>query len=81
MTQVKYPHINVPLVGQDGNAFAILGRAQTAARRGGVPKDEIEAFLTQAKSGDYDHLLATVTDWFNTNEDDDEDDYDDDDYD
>jgi hypothetical protein len=62
----KYPNVNVPLVGHDGNAFAIIGRAITAAKRGGVPKNEIDAFVTQAQSGDYNRLLTTVMEWFDT---------------
>lgn len=57
---VKFPDVIVPLVGEDGNAFAILGRVITAMRRAGCTKEEIDAFKTEATSGDYDHLLATV---------------------
>jgi len=57
---VKYPDVTVPMTGEDGNAFAILGRVSGALRRHGVPKEEIEKFMKEAKSGDYDHLLATV---------------------
>ena len=34
-SEPKYPHIKVPLVGEDGNAFVILGRvtARTTAGR------------------------------------------------
>ena len=60
MSDVKYPEINVTLVGEDGNAFAILGRCQQAARRGGVPRDKIDEFLAEAKEGDYNHLLRTA---------------------
>lgn len=62
-TTVKYPNIEVELIGQSGNAFAILGAVSKALRRGGVPKDEIDAFMAEATSGDYDHVLATVMDW------------------
>ena len=44
----------------NGNAFAILGKAQRAARKGGWTPEQIDAFLTEAKSGDYDHLLQTT---------------------
>jgi hypothetical protein len=57
---VKYPHIVVKLVGQDGNAFSILGNVKKALRREGVPQEEIEAFVTEATSDDYNHLLAVV---------------------
>ena len=61
----KYPDIEVELVGQDGNAFGILGSCSRAARRGKVPKDEIDAFLKEATDGDYDHLLRVCMNWFN----------------
>jgi hypothetical protein len=54
----------VQLTGQDGNAFFILGRCQGAARKAGVPSDQIKAFMDEASAGDYDHLLATCMRWF-----------------
>jgi hypothetical protein len=59
----KYPEIEVSLIGQDGNAFAILGAVKGALRKGGVPKVEIDEFLAEAMSGDYSHLLRTACDW------------------
>lgn len=50
------------MVGEDGNAFAILGRWQQAARRVGWTSDEVSAVVKHATSGDYNHLLATVAD-------------------
>ncbi len=52
--------IKVKLIGEDGNAFYILGKVQSALRRGGTGKEFIEAFTKEATSGDYNHLLATV---------------------
>jgi len=63
--EVKYPEISVQLVGQDGNAFAILGRVQKALRRGGVDKAEQDEFMAEATSGDYNHLLQTCMKWVN----------------
>jgi hypothetical protein len=60
----KHPHITVPLTGEDGNAFAILGRCRKAAREAGLRESEITAFVTEATSGDYDHLLQTAMRWF-----------------
>lgn len=48
------------LVGEDGNAFAILGRFQNAARRAGWNKDEIQEVLDECTAGDYTHLLMTI---------------------
>ena len=61
----KYPDITVTLVGEDGNAFAILGRVLKDLKQHGVSKEEIEEFKKEAMSGDYDHLLQTVMDWVN----------------
>jgi hypothetical protein len=47
----KYTHITVPLTGEDGNTYAVLGRVLKALR---------QAFQAEATSGDYDHLLQTV---------------------
>lgn len=61
---IKYPHVRVKLVGEDGNAFMILGLCQRAARRANLSAEEISAFMQEAKSGDYDHLLQTCQRWF-----------------
>jgi hypothetical protein len=72
--EVKYPQVHVKLVGEDGNAFFILGCVQGAMRRAGLTKDQIAEVMTEAQSGDYDHLLQTVM--LNVSTDDDEDDED-----
>jgi len=59
----KYPDVHVKLVGADGNAFAIMARVQKAMRLGGVPKVDRDAFLAEAMSGDYNHLLQTCLRW------------------
>lgn len=59
----KYPDIEVTLVGEDGNAFFILGRVRSALKRNGVPVQEVDEFYKQATSGDYDNLLRTCMDW------------------
>lgn len=61
---VKYPHVHVQLVGANGNAFNILGLCRRAAQRAGIPPEEISAFMDEAKSGDYNHLLVTCMKWF-----------------
>ena len=60
----KHPEIIVTLTGQDGNAFAVLGRCREAARDAGLSEDEITAFMDEAMAGDYDHLLQTAMRWF-----------------
>ena len=61
--QPKYPDIHVTLVGEDGNAFNILGRVNQALRKNGVLAEERHAFWQEATSGDYDHLLQTCMAW------------------
>ena len=59
----KYPDIHVQLTGRDGNAFGILGTVQGALRDHGVSKDERDAFMAEATSGDYNSLLRTCMNW------------------
>ena len=50
----------VKLVGEDGNAFAILGRVAVALKRAGADEEYTEKFYEEATDGDYDHLLRTA---------------------
>lgn len=63
MQDIKYPGLQVKLIGEDGNAFAVLGRVKQALRKAGVSKAERDEFIAEATSGDYNHLLATVMNW------------------
>ena len=49
-------NVRVKLVGEDGNAFAILGRVKRALVKAGH-KELAEQYLKEATAGDYDHLL------------------------
>lgn len=62
-TEPKYPEIVVPLLGEDGNAFAIMGTVTRALRRGGVSAEEISQYSKEATSGDYNNLLTTTARW------------------
>ena len=64
----KYPQIHVKLVGEDGNAFSILGRCSYAMRQAGLSKDELDEFHEKATSGDYNKLLQTVLAYFTCDE-------------
>ena len=70
---VKYPQVKVKLVGEDGNAFSILGRVTKALRRAKVSEEEINLFRKEATSGDYNNLLATVMNWVGEEEPEDDD--------
>ncbi|MHA2216917.1 MAG: hypothetical protein ACXACY_13315 [Candidatus Hodarchaeales archaeon] len=61
----KYPYITVELIGQNGNAFVILGRIMKAMKKAGIPQFEITQFQEEATSGDYDHLLEVCCRWVN----------------
>lgn len=52
------------LVGQDGNAFTILGLALRAAKQAGWTETQRDAYAQAAMSGDYDRLLAVTQDFF-----------------
>jgi hypothetical protein len=60
---IRYPDVHVKLVGEDGNAFSILGRVRAAMRRAGVPADQLNEFMQEAMGGDYDTLLQTCMRW------------------
>ncbi len=60
MEDIKYPDVVAPVIGTNGNAFALIGIVQAALRLADVPADEIKAFTEEATAGDYDHLLATI---------------------
>ena len=49
------------IVGEDGNAFMILGKAQRVAKANGMDWDTIRE---EAMNGNYDHLLQTMMKYF-----------------
>jgi hypothetical protein len=52
------------LIGTDGNAFAILGKALRAGRQAGWSPEQLEKFQAEATAGDYDHLLRVTMEHF-----------------
>ena len=63
IVHTKYPEVKVTLLGEDGNAFYILGAVRKALLRAGVGNTECENFVEEATSGDYNDLLTTVMKW------------------
>jgi len=61
MKKVINKTVNLDLVGVNGNAFAIMGVFKRQAKRDGWTQEEIDTVLTEAKSGDYNYLLATIS--------------------
>ena len=53
----------VKLVGENGNAFAIMGTVSKALRKNGYLKEDIDKYMKEARSGDYDNLLRVTMKW------------------
>lgn len=52
--------VNFNLIGQDGNAFFLLGAWRKQARRDGWSSEDIDKVINEATSGDYNHLISTL---------------------
>ena len=61
MKKIINKTINLELVGVNGNAFMIMGVFQRQARKENWTQEEIDLVLEEAKSSDYNHLLATIS--------------------
>jgi len=57
-------NVEVKLLGEDGNAFFILGQVRRALVRAGH-RDLAEQYIKEATSGDYDHLLRVTMKYVN----------------
>lgn len=55
---VPYTDAVVKLVGQDGNAFSVIGLVRRGIRNSNHPELG-EAFMHEATAGNYDQLLQT----------------------
>jgi hypothetical protein len=53
----------VRLIGEDGNAFAVLGKVSKALKSAGADKEYIDQYLNKAMSGDYNHLLGVTMEY------------------
>jgi len=72
--EIHLKTLPIPIVRQIGenvNAFAIMGRFVRGARKAGWVKENIDLVLDEMKSDDYDHLLATALEFVQESEDDD----------
>ena len=57
------PRPEVQLVGQDGNAYAIMGRVGSALKDAGCSQEHVDAYYEDSKSGDYDNLLRVACEY------------------
>ena len=55
----------VKLVGEDGNAFSIMGRVKQALKRAGADKEYIDEYLKEATVADYSYLLTVSMEYVN----------------
>ena len=53
---------NYSLVGIDGNAYCIMAYVTRAMRQCGKTRAEQDAYLADAQSSNYDHLVAVSMD-------------------
>jgi hypothetical protein len=51
--------IKVKITGEDGNAFAILGKVSKALKKGGY-SDLVSSYREEAMSGDYNNLIRVT---------------------
>ena len=51
------------LIGQDGNAIAIITATRRVLHNAGVPREIIAEYEDKAVSGNYDHLLSVTGDY------------------
>ncbi len=56
------------LVGVNGNVFSVLGHASKALKKGGWTPPQVEAFMQEAMSGDYDNALRTCMKYLRVSE-------------
>ena len=68
---MAHQKVTVKLIGEDENAFSILGRVSKALKRSGQPEAAAE-YLKRATEGDYDHLLMVTLEYVDESSDEEE---------
>ena len=53
----------VHLIGEDRNAFVIIGKTKKALMRAGADKEYTDQYMKDAMSDDYDHVLQVTMDY------------------
>ena len=64
MEEMNYVKPTVKLIGEDGNAFSVVGKVSRALRQAGY-KDLVDQYMDEAMSGDYNHLLQVTMEYVN----------------
>lgn len=60
---VRFPDVHVDATRVGANAALVIAAVAKALRRAGIHDDVIADFRTEAKSGDYDNVIATAMAW------------------
>jgi hypothetical protein len=63
MQSIRYPAIQVKLIGRDSNARTVVAAVSRALEQAGVRHEEIANFYDEALSGDYNRVLQTALRW------------------
>jgi hypothetical protein len=53
----------VKLIGEDGNAFSIMGRVASALRKAGYSQQEINEYQAKSMGGNYDNVLQVAMEY------------------
>jgi hypothetical protein len=61
--QMSKYNVEVQLSGNDGNAFAVMGAVKSALKKAGASNEELDQYLSDSMSGDYDNLLRVAMEW------------------
>lgn len=59
------PKYNIPvqLLGEDGNAMVLISKVRRALVKASVREDEVNKFMTEAMSRDYNKVIQTCMEW------------------
>lgn len=57
------PKYDISVSPVDGNAFSIMGAVSSAIRSAGATQEEVEQYLADSTSGDYNNLLRVAMEW------------------
>lgn len=63
MAEVKFPDVTVPMVGEDGNVFAVIGRVTKGLKRAGHREAAKEFVDVATNCGSYHEVLALAMEW------------------
>jgi len=57
--------VNVQLTGNDGNAYSIFAAVSRGIRKAGGTEADVEEYMDEAMSDDYDNVLVTSMKYVN----------------